>query len=184
MKQPSKKIINPVKSCLLILALLLGFSSCRPTYDLRKHERGQEMDAAFYNEYSQKLGFRLSGKENPSLIREVARWTGTPYRYGGTTPAGADCSGFVWKVYRDVFDIELERTTRSMAKETRRVGRSRLQEGDLVFFRTKGRKISHVGIYLGNNHFIHASSSRGVIVSNLDEAYYSQRFHKGGRVRK
>ncbi len=142
------------------------------------------MDAAFYNEYSQKLGFRLSGKENPSLIREVARWTGTPYRYGGTTPAGADCSGFVWKVYRDVFDIELERTTRSMAKETRRVGRSRLQEGDLVFFRTKGRKISHVGIYLGNNHFIHASSSRGVIVSNLDEAYYSQRFHKGGRVRK
>jgi hypothetical protein len=139
-------------------------------------------ESAFYVEYSGILGYSLNGTENPVLLREVAGWLGTPYRYGGTTKAGADCSGFAKVVYLEVYDINLERVTVNMAQNSRRIGKRNLREGDLVFFRINGRRISHVGIYLSNNKFIHASTSRGVIVSDLDEDYYSRNFAFGGRV--
>lgn len=138
--------------------------------------------AAFYTEYSRILGYSLNGNENPELLREVAGWLGTPYRFGGTTKAGADCSGFAKVVYLKVYGINLERVTVNMAQNSRRISKRNLREGDLVFFRINGRRISHVGIYLSNNKFIHASTSRGVIVSDLDENYYSRNFAFGGRV--
>jgi len=109
---------------------------------------------------------------------------GAPYRYGGSTLQGADCSGFVMSVYRQVYGIALPRSTADMARVGRRVSRHRLREGDLVFFKIgKGRKVTHAGIYLGNQRFIHASTSRGVIVSHLSETYYAPRFVHGSRVR-
>ncbi len=138
--------------------------------------------ADFYAEFSRILGYSLNGDENPELLREVAGWLGTPYRFGGTTKAGADCSGFAKAVYLKVYGINLERVTVNMAQTSRRIGKRNLREGDLVFFRINGRRISHVGIYLSNNKFIHASTSRGVIVSDLDENYYSRNFAFGGRV--
>ena len=139
-------------------------------------------ESSFYDEYSGILGYSLNGTENPELLREVAGWLGTPYQYGGTTKAGADCSGFAKEVYLDVYGINLERVTVNMAQSSRRISKRNLREGDLVFFRINGRRISHVGIYLSNNKFIHASTSRGVIVSDLDENYYSRNFAFGGRV--
>ena len=139
-------------------------------------------DAEFYQLYSGKLGYRLSGNENRALISEVASWLGTPYRFGGQTRAGADCSGFVRAVYLAVYGINLTRVTTYMAQNSTRVKRQRLQEGDLVFFKIDKQKISHVGIYLGNSQFVHASSSLGVIISNLSEPYYSKRFAFGGRL--
>ncbi|MBW6479020.1 MAG: C40 family peptidase [Bacteroidales bacterium] len=139
-------------------------------------------ESAFYEEYSGILGYSLNGTENPVLLREVAGWLGIPYRYGGTTKAGADCSGFAKMVYLEVYGINLERVTVNMAQNSRRIGKRNLREGDLVFFRINGRRISHVGIYLSNNKFVHASTSRGVIVSDLDEDYYSRNFAFGGRV--
>ncbi len=134
--------------------------------------------------HSQELGFRLSGKEDPILIAEVASWLRVPYRNGGSTRVGVDCSGFVFSVYRNAHQLELPRTTEGQARLTRRVGRSRLKVGDLVFFRTTSRrKITHVGIYLGGDKFIHASTSRGVIVSDLNETYYANSFRHGGRIR-
>jgi len=141
------------------------------------------MTATEIQTYSRTLGMPLSGKENPVLIKEVAGWIGTPYRHGGNTRSGVDCSGFIWALYRDVYGISIARTTRDQSIQSRRIGRRGLQEGDLLFFRTKGRSISHVGIYLGNGYFAHASTSRGVIVSSLSEDYYNQRFARGGRVR-
>ena len=140
--------------------------------------------ANFYTEYSRILGYSLNGNENPDLLREVAGWLGTPYRYGGTTKAGADCSGFAKAVYLEVYGINLERVTVNMAQNSRRISKRNLREGDLVFFRINGRRISHVGIYLSNNKFIHASTSRGVIVNDLDENYYSRNFAFGGRVQR
>ncbi len=130
---------------------------------------------------SRQLGMPLTGRENPALMREVASWAGTPYRYGGSSRSGADCSGFAWSVYRSVYGKNLPRTTEAMARETRRIRKHRLREGDLVFFRTSGRRLSHVGIYLGNGHFAHLSSSRGFIINELDERYYARRFIRGGR---
>lgn len=118
------------------------------------------------------------------MIAEVATWVGVPYRYGGTTRAGADCSGLVFSVYRNAYQLTLPRTTEDLARHARRIGRRRLEVGDLVFFRTTNRrKITHVGIYLGRDKFIHASTSLGVIVSDLNEPYYARSFSYGGRIR-
>ncbi|MFN3554388.1 MAG: C40 family peptidase [Bacteroidales bacterium] len=198
----SSRLIHPfaramrLKVFLLFISLsfLISCSYLRETPSFREGEStsgrqprrpaSQRENANFYTEHSRLLGYTLNGNENPALIREVASWMGTPYRAGGTTRAGADCSGFVKMVYRAVYNIDLDRVTVHMAQNSSRVNKRNLREGDLVFFRINGRKISHVGIYLSNNKFIHASTSRGVMVNDLDEAYYSQRFAFGGRVRR
>ncbi|TVQ06454.1 MAG: NlpC/P60 family protein [Bacteroidetes bacterium] len=141
-------------------------------------------DAAFYASKSRKLGYTLNGNENPALLTEIVRWLGTPYQFGGTTPNGVDCSGLAQVVYRRVYDIDLERVTVNMAQRTRRVNQRNLREGDLIFFKINNRNVSHVGIYISNNKFVHASTSRGVIINDLDEAYYKRNFAFGGRVRK
>lgn len=141
-------------------------------------------DADFYASQSRKLGYTLNGNENPALLTEIAGWLGAPYLYGGTNINGVDCSGLAQAVYRRVYNIDLERVTINMAQRTRRVNRRNLREGDLVFFKINLRKVSHVGIYISNNKFVHASTSRGVVISDLDENYYSSRFAFGGRVRR
>ncbi len=166
----------------LILKLVF-LTSCGIGRDAADSLPSRRLSHAEREQYSRQLGIPLTGRENPALISELSGWMGAPYRYGGTTRAGADCSGFVWAVYRNAYGIQLPRTTAQQASETRRIRQHRLQEGDIVFFRTKGRKTSHSGIYLGNGYFIHASSSRGVIVNNLSESYYARRFIKGGRYR-
>ena len=83
-----------------------------------------------------------------------------------------------------MYDIDLERVTVNMAQRTRRVNHRNLREGDLIFFKINNRNVSHVGIYISNNKFVHASTSRGVIINDLDEAYYKRNFAFGGRVRK
>lgn len=102
-------------------------------------------------------------------------WLGTPYVYGGTSRNGTDCSGFVLNVFRKI-DVPLPRTSREQADRGTAVGRENIQPGDLLFFNTTGSGVSHVGIAIGKQKFIHASTSRGVIVSSLDEDYYGERF--------
>lgn len=181
MKGPLKWQWPPQWPLMWMIILLLGTTSCsisRRTPEVRRWTPEE------YRPYERQLDMQLTGYENPELIKTVAAWKGTPYQFGGTTRQGADCSGFVWAVYRNVYGKNLPRTTRAMDNESRRVRRRNLKEGDLVFFRTKGIfGISHVGIYLGNGYFAHSSASRGVIVSQLDEKYYDRRFRRGGRIR-
>jgi cell wall-associated NlpC family hydrolase len=111
----------------------------------------------------------------------VARWIGTPYRMGGTTRRGVDCSGFVRAVYRDAFGVELPRNSRAQHRVGQSVRKRDLAPGDLVFFDTLDRgRITHVGIYLGDGLFAHASSSRGVTRARLGKHYY-QRAWVGAR---
>lgn len=167
----------------MIFLMAIWISSCSPARRTSDHI-SRMATREFYQEHSRKLGFHLSGKENPALIAEVSSWMGSPYRHGGFTRQGADCSGFVWQVYRQVYGYSVPRTTDAMASVSRKVRPRRLKEGDLVFFRiNKGRKVSHVGIYLGQDKFIHASTYRGVIVSDLNEYYYARRIVYGGRIR-
>lgn len=118
------------------------------------------------------------------LISEAERWLGTPYRYGGTERGrGADCSGMVMTVYKDALAIKLPRNSAQMQQwcTPLKGGYRKAMPGDLVFFGNR-RGVNHVGIYLGQGKMIHSSSSKGVIVSSLDEPYFVKNFHSAGRV--
>lgn len=122
------------------------------------------------------------GKVFKEMERKLIGYLGTPYKYGGTTPSGFDCSGMIWRVYRDVAGIELPRRSRDMYNVGYPVNRGRWRFGDLLFFSTKSRGVSHVGIYLGGLRFQHVSTSSGTIVSSLEEDYYRKRFIGARRI--
>lgn len=118
------------------------------------------------------------------VIMEVIKYISTPYRYGGTTMKGIDCSAFTKSVFSNVFSYDLPRSAREQYQVGEEVSeRGELKFGDLVFFNTTRRsKPGHVGIYLGDNFFAHASRKKGVTVSSLDEAYYDKRYMGGRRL--
>jgi cell wall-associated NlpC family hydrolase len=116
------------------------------------------------------------------VINYAYRFRGTPYRYGAMSPRGFDCSGFTSYVFKR-FGIELDRSSRGQIFDSVRVKKNDLQPGDLVFFQnTYTTGISHVGIYIGNGDFIHASSSKGVMISSLSNSYWSSRYYGARRV--
>jgi lipoprotein Spr len=113
----------------------------------------------------------------------VNDWIGVPYKYAGNSKQGTDCSGFTTQVYRHVYRHEFQfRRSQDLYSEVHPIKKEELQRGDLVFFKIKGRQIDHVGIYLNQGRFVHASTQKGVIISDLEEPYYKLRFFSGGRV--
>ncbi|MDR1161591.1 MAG: C40 family peptidase [Tannerellaceae bacterium] len=139
-------------------------------------------------ELSRKFGLPVTKRDNLHLYSEASGWLGVKHLYGGNTRRGVDCSGLVVQIYTNVYRKKLRRSSADMLKyNCKKVSRGRLREGDLVFFRTgsSGKKTipNHVGIYLKNQHFIHASTSRGVIVSDLSDPYYLRNWITGGRVK-
>lgn len=115
------------------------------------------------------------------LRREYRRWQGTQHRLGGSSSRGIDCSGFVRAVYKDVFDIDLPRTTRVQVRQGRAVQFEDLRAGDLVFFRPPSYP-RHVGIYLGGSEFVHASKNKGVTVSKMDKYYWGKYYWTARRI--
>ena len=116
------------------------------------------------------------------LLAAADDWMGTPYRFGGTTRSGVDCSAFVRSIYDDAFGLRLSRATRTQVHEGRAVPRNDLRAGDLVFFRT-GRDQRHVGIYLGDGRLLHASSSKNrVLVDDFDQDYFQRTYWTARRL--
>ena len=120
---------------------------------------------------------------NMPLYNLINDWWATRYRYGGTDKDGIDCSAFSGKVLAAVYGINLPRTAAEQYVASEKIALDELKEGDLVFFNTRGG-ISHVGVYLGDNYFVHSSVSNGVTISSLTDDYYSRKFIGGGRVLK
>lgn len=120
-----------------------------------------------------------------TLLREADTWIGTSYAFGGNDRNGVDCSGFVTQVYSRALDIRLPRTSWQQYEYCTPLTRDQLQEGDLVFFTVRGgSSIGHVGIYIGNDQMIHASSSKGVIISSLSLPYYTTNYYGAGRIER
>ncbi len=169
------------------VALLLMISLASTQAQTGKKEQKttakiQDPDNLVTEYFSQIMGVAISATSNLKLYQFVYDWIGTPYRFGGESRKGIDCSAFTKEIYAKVFNTVIKRNSRDIFSTTIPISKEDLKEGDLVFFKIKSRTITHMGIYLGNNRFAHASSSRGVVLSNLEEPYYKRYFYKGGRV--
>jgi probable lipoprotein NlpC len=123
--------------------------------------------------------FHVSAYAETSLKDLVEDLIGTPYKWGGTTEKGFDCSGFIIYVYKKL-GISLPRTSKSQYKLGTAIAKKNLQPGDLVFFNINGKGVSHAGIYLGDNQFVH-SSKRGVVIDSINDPYYYAKRYIGAK---
>lgn len=119
---------------------------------------------------------------NVRILEFIDEWYGTPYRYGGATKKGIDCSAFVNFFMSSVYGLAVPRNSKAQYSASKKINKRKLEEGDLVFFNTRGG-ISHVGVYIANNKFAHASAARGVTISDLEDDYFARRYVGSGRVR-
>lgn len=133
----------------------------------------------FYAHY----GLNPDSAQTPQLYYDVYTWIGTHYHYGGTSSCGIDCSGFVSAIYRSAYCISIGGSSKSLYTLVDTVAKNQLREGDILFFKIRKGQISHVGIYLANNKFAHASVHGGVMIDDLDEPYYKKYFFCGGRLK-
>ncbi|MFK3660404.1 MULTISPECIES: bifunctional murein DD-endopeptidase/murein LD-carboxypeptidase [Enterobacterales] len=115
------------------------------------------------------------------LMEQYASWKGVRYRLGGDTKRGIDCSAFVQRTFREQFGMDLPRSTYEQQEMGKSISRSKLRTGDLVLFRA-GSTGRHVGIYIGNDQFVHASTSSGVTISSMNEPYWNKRYNEARRV--
>ena len=119
---------------------------------------------------------------NEKLISFLEEWYGIPYKYGGGTRMGVDCSAFSCMMMDSVYNLNIPRTCREQFVAGKRIKQDQLLQGDLVFFNTTGG-VSHVGVYLGHRKFVHASTSNGVMISGLDDGYFKKRYVGSSRIR-
>lgn len=153
-----------------------------PSTEVNNHsEKNIELCISRNFKFGQVLNIEVEKLTNDSLYQFIEKWLGTPYYFGGTSNRGIDCSGFTGMLHRTVFKSVLPRMAKDQYGASKKIEQSKMKEGDLVFFNTRGG-VSHVGVYLHNGYFVHASTKYGVIISSLNEGYYNQRFIGAGRV--
>ncbi|RHX84335.1 C40 family peptidase [Leptospira stimsonii] len=124
----------------------------------------------------------IGPKDSVLLYKEVYRWLGTPYRDYGTDESGIDCSSLTSKILSKVYGSNLSGPSYTLVSRTIPVSKEELKEGDLIFFTISGNKVSHVGIYLKDQKFVHASTKKGVTINSLEEEYYKKYYTSSGRL--
>lgn len=184
------KKISGHRSFFVILTgvlLLFFIVSCGTTKKSSHRAAGATHQASKTNEKHilEKYETILDTHLDPSsteLYTYIDKWMGVPYRYGGSTKSGTDCSGFAMNVYRDIYKITISHSSEKQYEECKHIKGNHLHEGDLVFFRiNKEKKVSHVGIYLANNKFVHATTKKGVMIDDLSEPYYANTYVGAGK---
>ena len=177
---------------LSFVLLCLIFTSClsrpeRRVYDIKTKPsssyNGKAKKGHLLANYAEVLGVREKDLDNIELYSFIDEWMGAPHRLGGQTKAGIDCSAFISQLYSQVYEKSLPRASYEMAEEVKRKYENQLIEGDLVFFSFGKEKVDHVGLYLRNNKFIHVSTSKGVMISDLHESWFYKYFVRGGTIK-
>lgn len=158
---------------LLLLSIILLSIGCAPSVRYTRSSNG-EIHLYVPRDWDYRKNYKVPQDHLQTIIQ---KWIGVRYRYGGMSRRGVDCSGFVCLVYQELNGFVLPHSSRKMHRMGKSVSISEARSGDLVFFRGGlFNAINHVGIYIGDNKFAHASSSNGVRYSSLDESYYKKRF--------
>jgi len=190
-------------SLIVLTAFLIGFTGCSASgtdeYSVKKNKKVKKEEVASLSGIQKKslidqtnletLTNIVSEYSNTTVDRDavmikIIELMNTPYLWGGTSTSGIDCSAFVQRVMKFALGIDVPRTSIMQSTVGEEVKREDLRFGDLIFFNTRGSRISHVGIYLGESVFAHSSSSGGVKTSSLTEDYYNGRYVTGRRVIK
>lgn len=166
-KHSSKQIAAPVEN--------------RPL--VKGPETAVELSEPVQFKYAILLDMPVEEVKDNKIVAFIEEWYGTRYLFGGNDKNGIDCSGFVQSFMMAIYALQLPRTSAEQYQQSKRIKKTGLREGDLVFFITRGRKIgiSHVGVYLRNNKFAHAATNGGVMINDLREPYYAQHYAGAGR---
>lgn len=169
---------------LLLSAMAIGIAGCHSSKKTVRGNSSVPVRKVDYKEMKSDVESRhYDAPQIGALVAEAARWLGVPYKYAGNDKKGVDCSGLTSQVFLKTLNVKMPRSSREQQQWCINIRKENLQPGDLVFFATGSdrNRVSHVGIYIGSGDIIHASSSRGVIISNLTENYYLKRYHSSGR---
>lgn len=167
---------------IVVLISVFAISSCKSRKIVTDSSkvRKTNFSGSLMDKYATVLGISKKRLNNEKLYRFIDSWMGVPHRNGGMDKRGIDCSGFTSILQREIYDQSLPRVASQMASQVKRKYEDDLKEGDLVFFDFEGKKFSHVGVYLQNNKFVHASTSKGVIISDLKDPWYYKSFSRAG----
>lgn len=168
----------------LLLLFVILLSACHSKRAVMTGEPGEVVtpQPSIAEKYSQILGVEPGQIQNGRLYAFIDQWMGTPYKFGGLDHDGIDCSGLTLLLEQQVYGISIPRTTSQQVTVIKRKYEDELQEGDLVFFDYDGKQFSHVGVYLQNGYYVHASSTKGVIIVKLHDPYTYKYFSRCGSV--
>ncbi|CAK9885409.1 MAG: Murein DD-endopeptidase MepS/Murein LD-carboxypeptidase [Candidatus Erwinia impunctatus] len=182
----SQPILRYIRKVIPAVVLTTLFSTCNlanASVNTQTETHAVKLEGGFLLQASQDEFEKLvnSVDVKSRLMDQYFDWKGVRYRLGGNSKRGIDCSAFVQKTFREQFGLDLPRSTHAMSGSGKRIQRAKLRAGDLVLFRA-GSTGRHVGIYLGNDNFVHASTSSGVMISNLNDSYWKNRFRDARRI--
>ncbi len=175
----------------LIISCLLFLVACKHHQTITKTEEPvsetkTELTSSFSaikKEYAVKLSVPEKNIQNEKLYRFIKEWYGTPYKYAGKTKQGIDCSGLASILYSQVYKKQLSASSKNQYDDCKKINIKDATEGDLVFFKISGNTASHVGVYLQNNKFVHSSTTKGVMISDLNEPYFKKYYLGCGKVK-
>jgi len=136
-----------------------------------------------HTEWYTVLGVTNEERKKNKLYHFINDWYGVPYKYGGCQKTGVDCSCFANILYEEVYEKKISRMSLEIFKAADKISMDDVKEGDLLFFKISGNTISHIGVYLTKNYFIHSSTSKGVMLSSVEEAYYKKFLYCAGRLK-
>lgn len=170
----------------LSLAFPLLLTSCKSSKNIARNENKSSRDhptsKKTEKKYAEILNVPVDQISNSKLYSFIDEWYGVPYKYGGCNKKGIDCSNFTATLYKDIYNKSVSGSSSSIYKQCKVISIKDLKEGDLVFFKIEKDEVSHVGIYLQNNKFVHATTKKGVMINDLNENYYKKYFFKAGRI--
>ncbi len=168
----------------VLLVTIMVLSSCHARKAAMRGQPGEVVkpQQSVAEKYSAIMGVEKSDIQNGRLYEFIDDWMGTPYHFGGQDKSGVDCSGLAQLLEAQVFGVEIPRSTGEQINVIKRKYEEELVEGDLIFFDYDGKKFSHVGVYLQNGYFVHASSTKGVTITRLHDPYTYRYFSRCGSV--